>query len=151
MADQVKLLRDFLPPRLHKLYDTIRKLDLVLSKNFNDADMQTLEKCLNDACPKTPEEECMRSMFQVLYRRNPIEFCKFLVKSRLHHLMLWTESRTIAYHLKLNRIVHIKWDGEKYVCNKHNKFNKNETAELQSYQILPPLSELSPLNYSVGC
>ena len=46
-------------------------------------------------------------LFQLIYRQNPIEFYKFIIKSKLYPFILWTESKRIVQNLKLKNIARI--------------------------------------------
>ncbi len=119
-----KTLKDFLPQRLRENYNAIRKTNDVMINGDNvDGSIAEIEHLINDAQPKDLNEEIMRTMVQYLYRRDPNEFYKFLIKSKLFHLVLWTESKKMSRHFRLNNIVYIRWNGIKYECYKHSNYD----------------------------
>jgi hypothetical protein len=124
MTEENKTLRDFLPQRLRENYDTIRNLETVSTGVLNVAEIEQMQHLLNDAQPKNHEEELMRTTLQFLYRRNSAEFYKYLVKSRLYHLVLWTEAKRMSRHFRLNNLIYIHWNGNSYECSQHSNFGR---------------------------
>lgn len=134
MTEDVRLLRDLIPKRVRLNYDLIRELNTFKSGVLDTADIKQLELLLNDSQPASAEEEVMRTTLQFLYRRNPPEFYRFLTKSKLYHLVLWTEAKRISRHLRLNNLIYIRWNGQtnQYECEQHSNYGKQYDAHDQS-------------------
>lgn len=113
-----KTLKEFFPERLRDNYYDIRKLLTNCSTPNNDI-LSNLETLINDAQPKNDTEEYMRTTFQVMYRKNPMDLYKFIVKNKLFYLILWTEAKCMARHFRLKDLIYIKWNGESYKCFTH--------------------------------
>jgi hypothetical protein len=122
---QKVLLKDLVPKRLKTNYSKIR--DLLID---SELDIQEFQQIINDSQPQTPEEELLRSMFQYIYRRDTSEFYKFLLKTKLYHMILWTEAKNISRHFKLNGRVYVHWNGEEYECMPHRGRNELEKSQV---------------------
>ena len=81
MTTEESKLKDFLPKRLRQNYDKIRATATVSTGVLEVSDIERIQELINDAQPQTYEEEVMRTMVQFLYRRDNIEFYKFLTKN----------------------------------------------------------------------
>jgi len=116
----------FAPPqRLYESYKAIRNSELIVNKTLNDTTISELKDHLNASLPVGEDETTTHSLVQFLYRKNPVNFCKFLLRSRLNHLMLWTEAKCIVRHFGLQGVVYVKWDDSQYECSKHRNFKNN--------------------------
>lgn len=116
----------FAPPqRLYESYKAIRNSELIVNKTLNDTTISELNDHLNASLPVGEDETTTHSLVQFLYRKNPVNFCKFLLRSRLNHLMLWTEAKCIVRHFGLQGVVYVKWDDSQYECSKHRNFKNN--------------------------
>jgi hypothetical protein len=113
------------PQYVYDNYKDIRDSDLILKKTINVNNVGDFEKQLNDAQPKTEDDQKNRSLIQYLYRKNPTNFCRFLVRSRLSHLILWTESKCIVRYFGLKGLVYVKWDDKEYKCSLHKNIDDN--------------------------
>jgi hypothetical protein len=100
---------------LYDLYKTINESDLISKKTVNIKNV-------------TDYEKQSRSVIQMLYRKNPTNFCRYLIKSRLSHLILWTEAKCIVKYFGLIGIVYITWD-EKYICNIHRNIDNQSNKD----------------------
>jgi hypothetical protein len=116
----------FAPPqRLYESYKAIRNSELIANKTLNDSTISELKDHLNASVPVGEDETTTHSLVQFLYRKNPVNFCKFLLRSRLNHLMLWTEAKCIVRHFGLQGVVYVKWDDSQYECSRHRNFKNN--------------------------
>jgi len=131
MVSEEKTLRDFLPSRLRQNYDAIRNTDTIVNKNLNVSDIEKIQQLINDAQPQNEIEETMRTTVQYLYRRDPNNFYQFLVKNHLFHLVLWTEAKRMSRHFRLNKFIHIHWNGNSYDCSQHTNFGKEKVVHFQ--------------------
>jgi hypothetical protein len=113
------------PQYVYDNYKAIRDSDLLLKKTVNHNNIVKFEEQLNLAQPKTEDDQKNRSLIQYLYRKNPTNFCRFLVRSRLSHLILWTEAKCIVRYFGLRGVVYVKWDDNEYKCNLHKNINSN--------------------------
>lgn len=113
------------PQYVYDNYKAIRDSDLLLKKTVNHDNIVKFEEQLNLAQPKTEDDQKTRSIIQYLYRKNPTNFCRFLVRSRLNHLILWTEAKCIVRYFGLRGVVYVKWDDTAYKCNLHKNINSN--------------------------
>lgn len=127
------VLKDSLQERLKNNYTLIRNTETVNTGILNFQDIAYIQDCLNDAQPQRDEDGIMQKMFQFLYRRNPVDFNRFLMTNKLYYMLLWTEAKRIVMHFRLNRLIHIKWDGVKYVCSEfitqHNAQHNDASAD----------------------
>lgn len=124
------------PPKfVRDKYMEIMSSDLMVNKTLNDSTILGFQQSLNDSQPQTDDESKMRSFIQFMYRKNPVNFCRYLEKSRLNHLILWTESRGIVNHFGLHGVVYVKWVDDHYECSLHkNMLNNGQVAEHPSVQ-----------------
>jgi hypothetical protein len=124
------------PQYLYSNYKNIRNSDLILKKAVDEENIKVFETYLNDAQPQTENEVKSRMLIQYLYRKNPTNFCRFLVRSRLSHLILWTEAKCIVRYFGLRGTVYIKWENDKYNCSVHksayhNSDNKSDDSQFR--------------------
>lgn len=111
-------------------YKNILNTKLINQKSLTEDSIAEFQKYLNAAQPVTDSDKTLRSLIHYLYRKNPLNFCKYLVKSRLSHLILWTESKYIARHLGLQGVVYIKWNNTTYDCSLHNNYYNNKQGDV---------------------
>ena len=127
----ISTIRFDTPGYLVSSYNNIRNSKLITEKKLTEESVAEFQKYLNEAQPENATECNQRSLVQFLYRKNPMSFCKFLVKSRVNHLILWTESKYIARHFGLQGVVYIKWNENKYECSMHNNCNNNTQGDVE--------------------
>ncbi len=113
------------PQQVYDRYMDIRNSDLIVNKTLTDDTIASFQETLNNAQPQSDEEAMSRSLIQYLYRKNPVNFCRFLERSRLNHLILWTEAKCIVSHFNLRGVVYVKWDEDHYECSLHRNMNNN--------------------------
>ena len=111
------------PQKVFDAYKEIRDSALISNKTLNEQTIAEFQVSLNKAQPNNEDERNMRSLIQYLYRRNPTNFCQFLIRSRLSHLILWTEAKCIVIHFGLRSIVYIKWNNNEYECSLHKNIS----------------------------
>lgn len=128
------------PQYVFDTYKSIRNSNLISNKSLYDGSIEEFRDLLNKAQPRSEEDVQIRSLIQYLYRRNPNNFCRYLIKSRLSHLILWTESKCIVRHFGLRGIVYVKWDNNSYECSLHRHV-KTDADEETTKQMLS----------SIGC
>jgi hypothetical protein len=119
------------PQQVYDAYKAIKNSDLILNKSLSDENIEELQKHLNASQPKTDEEAMSRSLIQYLYRKNPTNFCRFLIRSRLSHLILWTEAKCIVLHFGLRGVVYVKWNDQEYECSLHRNVNNNTQDDIE--------------------
>jgi hypothetical protein len=109
------------PQKLFENYKDIVNSNLIRNKELSDDNIAEFEYLLNQAQPQSDDEHCMRSFVQYLYRKNPGHFTRFIQRSNLNHLALWTEAKFLVRTFELRGLVYIKWDVDdvKYVCSMH--------------------------------
>jgi hypothetical protein len=109
------------PQKLFEAFKDITNSNLIRNKELSDENIAQFENLLNTAQPQTDEDHCMRSFVQYLYRKNPGHFTRFIQRSHLNHLTLWTEAKFMVSVFELRGLVYIKWDidANKYVCSMH--------------------------------
>jgi hypothetical protein len=109
------------PQKLFENYKDIVNSNLIRNKELSDENIAEFEYLLNQAQPQNDEEHCMRSFIQYLYRKNPGHFTRFIQRSSLNQLALWTEAKFMVRTFELRGLVYVKWDIEngKYVCSMH--------------------------------
>jgi hypothetical protein len=113
------------PNRILDSYKNIRKGALFTSKSLSDEAIGEFQRYLNEAQSNNASELQAQSLIQYLYRRNPNNFCRFLTRSRLSHLILWTEAKCIVRHFGLRGMVYVKWHDQGYVCSLHKQHSKS--------------------------
>ena len=119
------------PQQVYDSYKAIRNSDLILSKTLDEKNIEELQNHLNSSQPQSDEENMTRSLIQYLYRKNPTNFCRFLVRSRLSHLILWTEAKCIVQHFGLRGVVYVKWNDQEYECSLHRNVNHNTQGDME--------------------
>lgn len=119
------------PQQVYDSYKAIRNSDLILSKSLDEKNIEELQNHLNSSQPQSDEENMTRSLIQYLYRKNPTNFCRFLVRSRLSHLILWTEAKCIVQHFGLRGVVYVKWNDHEYECSLHRNVNHNTQGDME--------------------
>lgn len=114
------------PPQ--QVYDAYKEMlgnALIVNKSLDEKNIVEFQQSLNKSQPRNDEESKSRSLIQYLYRKNPTTFYRFLVRSRLSHLILWTETKCIVRHFGLRGIVYVKWNDNEYICSLHKNVNNN--------------------------
>jgi hypothetical protein len=124
------------PQQVYDSYKAIRTSNLITHKSIDDKNIAEFQNHLNSSQPKTDDENMTRSLIQYLYRKNPTNFCRFLVRSRLSHLILWTESKCIVRHFGLQGIVYVKWNDQDYECSLHRNVKINTLGEIEHPEIV---------------
>ena len=116
-----------IPSYLFDSYSDIIKCDLIANKILSDESVMEFQQLLNMAIPESEADTNYKEIIKFLYRKNPRDFYKLLISSRLKNIILWTESKCIVSHFGLRNIVYIKWDKDEniYKCNIHNNI-KND-------------------------
>jgi hypothetical protein len=118
------------PQQVYDTYTAIRNSPLLQTKTLTDETIMGFQQSLNAAQPQSDEEAMSRSLIQYLYRKNPVNFCRFLERSRLNHLILWTEAKCIVSHFNLRGVVYVKWNDDHYECSLHrNRSNTDFVSE----------------------
>ena len=118
------------PQQVYNAYKEIRKSSLILNKTLDENNIAEFQSSLNKSQPSNDEESKTRSLIQYLYRKNPTNFCRFLVRSRLSHMILWTEAKCIVRHFGLSGIVYVKWNDIEYECSLHKNVNHNQDCDI---------------------
>lgn len=111
--------------RVIESYEKIKNSDLILNKVLSEENIIEFQNNLNYAQPENDDELKIQELFQYMYKANPINFIRFLLRSRLHHLILWTEYKCIIKYFGIYGIVYIKWDDNQYKCQMHKNADKN--------------------------
>jgi len=119
------------PQQVYDSYKAIRNSDLILSKTLDEKNIEEFQTHLNSSQPQSDEENMTRSLIQYLYRKNPTNFCRFLVRSRLSHLILWTEAKCIVQHFGLRGVVYVKWNDQEYECSLHRNVSHNTQGDME--------------------
>jgi hypothetical protein len=85
---------------------------------------------LNTSTPQLESDNNYKEIIKYLYRKNPRDFYKLVITSRIKNIILWTESKCIVSHFGLRNIVYIKWDNDEnmYKCNIHNNIKNDSTG-----------------------
>lgn len=119
------------PQHLYDSYKAIKTSNLILNKSLDEENIVELQTLLNASQPTSNDEVMSRSLIQYLYRKNPTNFCRYLVRSRLSHLILWTEAKCIVRHFGLQGVVYVKWDDMKYECSLHRNVNNTTQGDME--------------------
>jgi hypothetical protein len=116
---------------------------------LDDDAIAEFQKNLNDAQPSGELETQTRSLIQYLYRKNPNNFCRFLVRSRLSHLILWTEAKCIVRHFGLRGVVYVKWnDDNSYECSLHRNIKLSSGGDLDHQSVQKTLENIGRSEFS---
>jgi len=118
------------PQNVYESYKAIRNSDLISKKQLDEGTIKELQKSLNESQPKSENEQMSRSFVQYLYRKNPTNFCRFLMRSRLSHLILWTEAKCIVRHFGLQGVVYVRWNDDAYECSMHKNASNNTQGDV---------------------
>ena len=118
------------PQQVYNAYKEIRESSLILNKTLDENNIAEFQSSLNKSQPSNDEESKTRSLIQYLYRKNPTNFCRFLVRSRLSHMILWTEAKCIVRHFGLSGIVYVKWNDIEYECSLHKNVNHKQDCDI---------------------
>jgi len=113
------------PKKVYDCYKAILACDLITKKALDTKYVAEFQNFLNESQPSNDEEHTTRSLIQFLYRKNPNNFIKFLIRSHLNHLILWTEAKCIVRHFDLQGVLYVKWNEHQYDCNIHYDANSN--------------------------
>ena len=100
-------------------YKKILETDLLKSRSLTPQSIEQFQTILNESQPTSDEDLVTRTHVQYFYRKNPRNFSKYLTSSRLSHMIMWTESKGIVKHFKLQNFVYVKWTGDSYTCTAH--------------------------------
>jgi len=116
-----------IPSYLFEAYDNIIKCNLISNKVLTDDSVMEFQSLLNTSIPHTESDINYKEVIKYLYRKNPCDFYKLIISSRLKNIVLWTESKCIVSHFGLRNIVYIKWDKDDvmYKCNIHNNIKSD--------------------------
>ena len=118
------------PDRLAACYAALITIGVDSIRDFGSSQFGSIKALLDDAQPKSQEENKARATIQFLYKQNPSSFYKFLIHNKLGCLVLWTEARCIVRHLGLRGVVYIKWNGAQgYTVLPHRKAAARQTTE----------------------
>lgn len=121
------------PQYVYNSYKEIRDSELIRNKVLTDDSIASFQHSLNKSQPISDDEVKMRSFIQYLYRKNPTNFCKFLSRSKLNHLILWTEAKCIVMYFGLRGIVYVKWNDSEYECSLHRNATNNLHEQNQEH------------------
>jgi hypothetical protein len=135
------------PQKVYAAYKEIRESSLIANKTVTETNIVEFQQSLNNAQPSNENDYKSRSLIQYLYRKNPSNFYQFLVKSKLIHLILWTESKCIIRHFGLNGVVYVKWnhDNNEYECVVHKYLNANIAEDTDEHpSVRKTFKELNP-------
>jgi hypothetical protein len=148
-------VRFALPQQLFDTYLAIKNSNLICNKTLNESNIAEFQNKLNTSQPRTDAEFMTQSIIQYMYRKNPTNFCRFLVRSKLSHLILWTESKCIIGHFGLHGIVYVKWNDSSYECSLHRNImngisSSTEHPSIQNIynNIDPTLTNHETVDYS---
>lgn len=137
------------PQHLYDNYKRIRNSKLILNKSLDTDNIAEFQTYLNDAQPESPEDYQMRALIQYLYRKNPNNFCRFLVRSRLSHLILWTEAKCIVRHFGLRGVVYVKWnDDGAYECSLHRNVQSGTGADLEHPSVQKTIANIGKSEFT---
>jgi hypothetical protein len=116
------------PDNVLNAYKVIKNSTLITNNLLTDESIKEFQDTLNQAQPINDIDKTMFETFRLLYR-STIEFDRFIVKNKIKHLILWTESKSIVRHFNLYGLVYVKWntDTNMYNCSLHK--NSQETLE----------------------
>ena len=121
------------PQNVYESYKAIRNSELILNKKLSEETIAELQKNLNASQPQTDNDHMTRSLLQYLYRKNPTNFCRFLMMSRLSHLILWTEAKCIVRHFGLQGVVYVRWNDNEYECSMHKNAGNNTQGDVGEF------------------
>ena len=136
------------PKKVYDCYKAILACDLITKKSLNTEYVAEFQNFLNESQPSNDEEHTTRSLIQFLYRKNPNTFIKFLIRSHLNHLILWTEAKCIVRHFDLQGVLYVKWNEHQYDCNIHYNVESNSANNTNNVPRVRYISNWSESNQS---
>ena len=123
--EQSRNFKNILPKYLYNNYAELKKCSLIKDNILSTESIQSFQELLNKSQPNCENDMFLKSLISYLYRRDSNSFRKYLYSSKLPHLILWTETKFIVKHFKLQGVVYIKNIGGIFQCSKHNRADKN--------------------------
>lgn len=117
MSDTNRVLA---PTYIYETYIKLYKCNLIKDKILNDRNIDEFQKILNNSIPQNENDNRLRLFIRYLYLKNPNSFYKFLIHSKMTHLILWTDVRCILKHFGIQHILYIKYT-DKFECY-YNKY-----------------------------
>lgn len=110
----------------------IRNLELLKSRTFNQQDLESLDRLLNGALPKTEMDKGQARLIRFMSNKStPPKIAEFLNDIGAPGLILWTDSKTIIARLRLSKLIYLQWskdDGKYKVKQYLSKVDSPQTA-----------------------
>lgn len=121
-------LQKIFPQRLSDNYKRIQTLLRpvripTFDKNSTQLDqaVSELESLLNDSLPQTETEQFQRIQECLHFHRDPVGYYQHINDAKLRFLVLWTDYKAITNHFRIRNIIHIRWTGKQYECQRFDK------------------------------
>jgi hypothetical protein len=125
---QVQTLQKIFPQRLSDNYKRIQNLlRPVRVPTFDrdsaqmDAIVGELENILNNSLPQTDGEQIQRIQECLHFHRDPVGYYQHINDAKLRFLVLWTDYKSITNHFRIRNIIHVRWTGKRYECQRFDK------------------------------
>jgi hypothetical protein len=106
-----------LPDSLRATYILIKNQAFVKEPScaLSDSDIVGLQELINSCQPTTPEDQARKAVVRLIFTRLGREgFYELMKKMGMFSLVLWTDSRMILGHFKLNKRIYMKYVDGKY-------------------------------------
>jgi hypothetical protein len=122
-----------LPKRLYESYRNLCNSQLVVTLVNSVENMGEFELLLNNVFPINEVEYTNSNLTKLMYYSNPAGFMRYISDplNKVGALVLYTESKQIVKHFRLNGCVHISWD-------KTTKLYKVSAYEKRERKVRPP-------------
>ena len=136
----VHTLQKIFPQRLSENYKKIHSLLRPIriptfDKNSVQLDsvVGELEYLLNDSLPQSDNEQFQRIQECLHFHRDPVGYTQHINDAKLRFLVLWTDYKTITNHFRIRNIIHVRWTGTRYECQ---RFDKSKRIKQNAREIM---------------
>jgi hypothetical protein len=107
--------------KIHNLLRPIRAPTFDKSSSHMDNVVAELEELLNDSLPQSEGEQFQRIQECLHFHRDPVGYYQHINDAKLRFLVLWTDYKAITNHFRIRNLIHIRWTGKLYECQKFDK------------------------------
>lgn len=136
----VQSLQKIFPQRLSDNYKKIQSLlrparipTFDKESDQMDAIVSELEELLNDSLPNNDAEQFQRIQECLHFHRDPVGYYQHINDAKLRFLVLWTDYKAITNHFRIRNIIHVRWTGSQYECQRFDKSKRvKQLARLES-------------------
>ncbi len=118
------------PQRLNENYKKVQQLLQTIDHDVElDNVAKALERILNDSLPQNDIEVIQRSQEFWHFKRDPDGYYDHILKIKARFLILWTDYKFLGKHFKIKKLIHIRWNGQQYECQKFDPTKRIKALE----------------------